>query len=206
MGLKLDLLSLWMPDFIMKKEIKIIAEVTIRELDRLMEENSHSQNSHSPLKSLPTPKIEGSSRNRRIEMASAHEQRVKLLIQVLGRDKAIELGRAALFRTGQELGSQLKGRLGVGDSLTDLIKAARILYRVLGIDFAVQKTNDTIFLVVNRCQLADYYSSDTCRVLSATDEGVVQGLNPHISMKFNQRMAAGASCCLAPITLEEGII
>lgn len=206
MGLKLDLLSLWMPDFIMKKEIKIIAEVTIRELDRLMEENSHSQNSHSPLKSLPTPKIEGSSRNRRIEMASAHEQRVKLLIQVLGRDKAIELGRAALFRTGQELGSQLKGRLGVGESLTDLIKAARILYRVLGIDFAVQKTNDTIFLVVNRCQLADYYSSDTCRVLSATDEGVVQGLNPHISMKFNQRMAAGASCCLAPITLEEGII
>lgn len=206
MGLKLDLLSLWMPDFIMKKEIKTIAEVTIRELDRLMEENSHSQNSHSTLKSLPTPKIEGRSRNRRIEMASAHEQRVKLLIQVLGRDKAIELGRAALFRTGQELGSQLKGRLGVGDSLTDLIKAARILYRVLGIDFAVQKTNDTIFLVVNRCQLADYYSSDTCWVLSATDEGVVQGLNPHISMKFNQRMAAGASCCLAPITSEEGII
>jgi len=206
MGLKLDLLSLWMPDFIMKKEIKIIAEVTIRELDRLMEENSHSQNSHSPLKSLPTPKIEGSSRNRRIEMASAHEQRVKLLIQVLGREKAIELGRAALFRTGQELGSQLKGRLGVGESLTDLIKAARILYRVLGIDFAVQKTNDTIFLVVNRCQLADYYSSDTCRVLSATDEGVVQGLNPHISMRFNQRMAAVPPCCLAPITSEEGII
>lgn len=199
MSLKLDLLSLWIPDFIMKKEIKYIGEIIIQELDRLIEENAPT-----PLKPLPSPKIEGNSKNRRIEMASAHEKRVKLLIQELGREKAIELGRAALFTTGKELGSQLKGRLGVGDNLTELIKAASILYKVLGIDFTVKKTNDTIFLVVNRCQLADYYSPDTCLVLSATDEGVVQGLNPQLSMKFDQRMAAGASCCLAPITLKEG--
>jgi hypothetical protein len=201
MSLKLDLLSLWMPDFLMKKEIKYIGEVTIQALDRLIDENAPA-----PSKPLSTPKFKGSSADRRIKMASAQENRVKLLIQILGRGKAIELGRAALFQAGQELGSQLKGRLGVGENLTELIKAARILYRVLGIDFEVEKIEDSIFLVVNRCQLADYYSSDTCLVLSATDEGVVQGLNPHLSMKFDQRMAAGFSCCLAPITVKEGIV
>ena len=139
-------------------------------------------------------------------MASAHEQRIKLMIQVLGREKTLQLGRETLFRAGQELGSKLKERLGVGESLNELIKAARILYKVLGIDFEVEKINDRMFLVVNRCQLADYYSSDTCLVLSATDEGVVQGLNPHLSMKFDQRMAAGFSCCLAPIMIKEGIL
>jgi hypothetical protein len=76
---------------------------------------------------------------------------------------------------------------------------------VLGIDFEVKNTEKGIVLVVNRCQLAGHYSPDTCLVLSATDEGVVQGLNPHLSMRFHKRMAAGSPCCLAPITLEGGM-
>jgi hypothetical protein len=201
MSLKLDLLSFWMPDSLMKREIKHISDVTLRELDRLINENSPSH-----IKSLKAPQFGGSSRNMRIEMSSAHEKRVKLLIQILGRDKAILLGREALFSAGQELGSQLKGRLKVGGSLKELIKAARILYKVLGIDFEVEKVDGEIFLVVNRCQLAEYYSPDTCLVLSATDEGVVQGLNPLISMNFNQRIVSGFECCLANIRLEENII
>jgi hypothetical protein len=201
MSLKLDLLSLWMPDFIMKKEIKYISAVTIGELDRLIQENTPS-----PITLLQNPKLEGSSMNMRMEMASAHEKRVKLLIQALGRKQALQLGKDALFNTGQELGSQLKRRLGVGDGLNDLIKAARILYKVLGIDFEVKSTEEgkeKIILEVNRCQLARYYSPDTCLVLSATDEGVVQGLNPNIAMKFTRRMAAGSDCCLASIQVKE---
>ncbi len=200
MSLKLDLLSFWMPEFIIRKEIKYLADVTIGELDRLIMENAPSQ-----LKSLENPQLKENSRNMRMEMASAHENRVNLLIQVLGRDKAIPLGREALFSTGQKLGSQLKERLGVGESLTELVKAAHILYKVLGIDFKVKSTEKGMVLVVNHCQLASYYSPDTCLVLSATDEGVVQGLNPHLSMKFHKRMATGSSCCLAPITVEGGM-
>jgi hypothetical protein len=200
MSLKLYLLSLWLPDFIIKKEIKNIGEVTIGELDRMIKENAPSN-----LKSIKNPKFEGSSMNMRIEMASAQEKRVKLLIQLLGRDKAIQLGREALFSTGRELGSDLKKRLGVGNSRAELIKAASILYKVLGIDFEVKPTKKGMVLVVNRCQLATYYSPDTCLILSATDEGVVQGLNPHLSMNFHKRMAAGSPCCMAPINVEEGI-
>lgn len=201
MSLKLDLLSLWMPDFLMKREIKHIGVVTIGVLDRLINENSPSL-----VKSLKTPRFKGDSKDMRIEMSSAHEQRVKLLIDILGRDEAIQMGREALFSAGQELGSQLKNKLEVSESLKDLIKAAHILYRVLGIDFEVKTINGGICLVVDRCQLAEYYSPDTCLVLSATDEGVVQGLNPLISMKFGQRMAAGSECCLANIRLEKEIV
>lgn len=201
MSIKLDLLSLWMPEFIIRKEIEYIAKITIGELDKLIMENAPSQS-----KSLKKPKLDGSSMNMRMEMSSAHENRVKLLIQVLGRDKAIQLGREALFSTGLDLGFQLKGRLGVGDNLAELVKAARILYKVLGIDFKVKTTEKGTTLVVNRCQLASYYSPDTCLVLSATDEGVVQGLNPHLSMSFNKRIAAGSSCCLAPISTKGGMI
>ncbi|MEG3224898.1 MAG: hypothetical protein BME94_05045 [Methanobacteriales archaeon Met13] len=198
MSLKLNLLSLWMPEFVIKKELKLLGDVTIGELDRLLQENAPSY-----LKSVKRPVFEGDSTAIRAEIASAHNKRVNLLVDSLGRDKAIQLGREALFIMGKDLGSQIKNRIGVGKSLKELIKAASILYRVLGIAFKVKKINGDIFMVVNRCSLARHYSPETCLILSAADEGVVKGLNPKIKIKFTERIADGAACCLASIQVEE---
>jgi hypothetical protein len=109
-----------------------------------------------------------------------------------------------MFREGLILGHKFRRILGVGSSLEDLISAARILYKVLGIKFDIKKNKTgEIVMVVNHCDLSEYYRPDTCRVLSAADEGVVQGLNPKIKMKFQERITEGASCCLAPIHMED---
>lgn len=198
MSIKLNLLSTWMPEFIIKMEMKNLGKATIGELDRLIQENTPIS-----IQSDNEFMFRGSSASIRKEIALTHAKKVNLLVNALGSEKAIKLGREALFNLGEDLGVQLKNRLGVDESLKQLIKAARILYQVLGIDFEVKKINNEIFMKVNRCTLSKYYSPETCLILSAADEGVVKGLNPNITMKFKDRISEGAEYCLASIKLKK---
>ncbi len=62
------------------------------------------------------------------------------------------MGREALFKVGIQLGRKNRERLGVGDSPRDLVKAAKIMYRVLGIDFSVEWLGpEQGILTVDRC-------------------------------------------------------
>jgi len=135
-------------------------------------------------------------------MAYAHNIRVKALLKALGEEDALKIGRNALFKAGMKLGQEARQRLGVGDSLQDLIRAARVLYRVLGIEFRVQQSGDEVFMIVEKCSLSSYYTAMTCKILSAVDEGVVQGLNPNINLNFTERMTDGPSECVACISYE----
>jgi len=146
--------------------------------------------------------LKGNLDERRKTMAITHNKLVKSLINTMGCDEAIKKGRETMFREGLSLGSKFKGILGVGNSLEDLFTAALILYNVLGIKFSIKSVEDgknKITMVVSHCALAEYYTPNTCHVLSAADEGVVQGLNPNIQIKFTERITEGCSECLAPI-------
>lgn len=141
-------------------------------------------------------------------MAITHNELVQTMINSMGRDKSIELGRKAMFKEGLSLGHKFRNILGVSNKVEDLIAASKILYKVLGIEFSVKEINNTnndteMLMIVNRCTLSEYYTSDTCMILSAADEGVVQGLNPHIKMNFTERITEGAQCCLASLYLED---
>jgi hypothetical protein len=149
-------------------------------------------------------KPEGNLDDRRAAMASAHNGRVGALVEALGMEKAVELGRQALFPVGVVLGREAKARLGVGESRADLERAARVLYRALGIHFTLEDAADgTMLMRVDRCALASQYTTEACAILSAADEGVVAGLNPRLTMRFEQRMTDGPAECLARIG-EEG--
>jgi hypothetical protein len=88
----------------------------------------------------------------------------------------------------------------VGESREDLIRAAKILYRVLGIDFQFELHNSKdATIIVDECALSKKYSELTCKVLSATDEGVIKGLQPSCSMNFTEFMTSGCSKCRASI-------
>ena len=139
---------------------------------------------------------------RRAAMALEHANLVNSLAEFLGKEEAIRLGREAMFNVGEKLGKETCQKLGVGRSLQDLIRAARILYRVLGIEFEVEQQNsDTAILIINRCALAANYSELTCQVLSATDEGTIRGLNQNMNMTFTERITCGLPMCKARITL-----
>ncbi len=139
---------------------------------------------------------------RRVAMAGAHRLRVLALAQVLGEERAVELARARLFPVGVALGKEARRVLGVGNALDEVERAARVLYRTLGIAFRLDPGSPTR-LVVERCALAPHYGPVTCRALSAVDEGVLAGLNPYLRMSFADRLTDGRPACVAEITRQD---
>lgn len=199
LGLKLFLLSLWTPSFILQRELDHVSMLTSGALESLLKKQSADLNGKTLKTETP---IRGSLKEKRTAMAKEHTKLVENLEVVLGKDKAIELARETLFNVGRQLGKETRLKLGSDDSLEDMIKSAKILYRVLGISFKVGNINgNTGTLLINRCALAEEYSELACQILSATDEGVINGLNPKLIMSFTQRMTSGCKECKAKITV-----
>jgi hypothetical protein len=195
MSLKLRLASIWLPSFLIKKELERVAEVTMGCLDQLLLKYKPDIMETISRDDLP---MDGNLDDRRRIMANAHNIRIESLIEAMGYENAVNIGRKYLFKAGLKLGRDARERLTVNDSLPDLLRAARVLYQVLGIEFEIEY-GDEITIIINKCCLSNYYTPETCRILSAADEGVVQGLNENIRMKFTQRMTDGPSECLACI-------
>jgi predicted ArsR family transcriptional regulator len=201
MGFKLRLLNLWTPNFVIS-----------RLLDNIDRKTQLAFISVPIPLAIATVDVDSSNvvagarsvEEKRTAMAKKHVQLVNELVNALGHEKALAMGRESLLKAGRRLGTEARAMLGVGDSPADLIRAAKILYRVLGIDFTVKWTGkESATLVVHRCVLAKEYAELTCRVLSATDEGVMQGLNPNVRMKFREHITGGCSACKADILFIE---
>lgn len=201
MNLKLRIILYWTPEFLLIPELDHVAKVTIECLNQLLKK-------YAPQSNIPNQKLvmKGSINERRKTMAIQQNIRVQALIKAIGYEEALNIGKKALFNTGVNLGREIRQRLGVNDNLGDLIRAARVLYRVLGIKFHIKEENeddDKITLIIEKCMLSKYYTPETCQVLSAADEGVVQGLNPNFSLNFCERITEGSNECVACIDYKE---
>ena len=192
MSVRLKLASTWLPDFILKRELDNVSRKTINGLDDLLKEYASSK--------METVILNGKLEQRRSSMALAHNERVKMLIKGLGHDKAVKIGRNAMFEVGCKLGKEARRKLGVGNNFKDLETAAGILYKILGIEFKIENRDGNVIMIVNRCSLSKYYSPESCMILSAVDEGVVYGLNENIGMQFKERITEGARECIACIS------
>jgi hypothetical protein len=135
----------------------------------------------------------------RIAMAEKHAQLVKILIERKGMAAGVREGRKVMYATGVNLGKDLRRELHLSDDLDDIIDAAELLYRILGIDFTVESNGKNAKLLVRRCSLSHSYGIQTCEVISAMDEGVVEGLSSRAKMKFIKRNAEGPNPCEAEI-------
>ena len=194
MSIRLKIASFWLPDFILKRELDNVAMKTIGGLDDLLKQ-------YVPGKiAINNEILRGSLEERRSIMANAHNKRVKILIQELGNENAVKIGRNVMFEVGYKLGQEARRKLGARNSFEDLELAARILYKVLGIEFKIENKDGNMIMMVNRCALSKYYSPESCMILSAADEGVVRGLNENMGMQFKERITEGAHECIACIS------
>lgn len=206
MNIKLFLLSIWVPQYFLKKELNLLAQTTLNQLDQLLQIHSPQRLSQIPELKLP---FKGNLEDIRAKMAQEHNIRVKILSDSLGPEETIKIARPQMFNTGYELGLDIKTRLGLNDDLNDLIRAARLLYQVLGIDFEFHEDDSCNpyhlkrCIIIKHCSLARYYLPLTCQVLSGTDEGVVSGLNSQVKMVFKEKITEGASACFAAIEMNE---
>ncbi len=202
MGIRLLILDLWTPNFVIRKELDDIFGKTTAALQALISEYAKEKIEVKDQKQQPPKAI----KELRAIMAQTQATMVETLEATLGREEALRLGRKALFSVGKNLGMQARSRLGVGDSKSDLVTAAKVLYRVLGIRFHLDWIdNSNAVAIIDRCALSEKYSELTCEVLSATDEGVMQGLQPNVSMRFKQYMTSGCKNCKASIRFNQKV-
>ena len=194
MSIKLSIMSIWIPEFILIKELERTSYIINEHLDNLLGRYSISRTTTGKL-------LKGNLNERRARMAIGQNLRVEALIKALGFDKACELGRIEMFNAGYKLGREAQKRLGVGKNIQDTLIAAKILYKVLGINFTVETHNKNFILRVESCALASHYSPETCKIMSAADEGVLKGLNNNMSMKFIKRITEGSEECTACINI-----
>ncbi|MBN1542889.1 L-2-amino-thiazoline-4-carboxylic acid hydrolase [candidate division KSB1 bacterium] len=200
MGLRLWILSRWTPPAVLKLGLADLADHTIRDLIELLKAADPDRSGlyFNRLSDLG----KGDLGEQRQKMAGVHAELTAALIENLGAEEAIRQGRERMFRTGVELGRKYRRLLGVGETVQELVAAATILYAALGIDFSVEPRDRWRWVMtVHRCSLAKAYDADTCRMLSAADEGVVQGLNSATRMRFTAHLTGGCSCCTASIEM-----
>jgi hypothetical protein len=199
--INLLLASIWTPNYFIKRELQNISKKTMEALQKLIERNN--PNEKIDFKKKLIARKGGVNALRRL-MSENHNYLVKILVDNLGKEKAIQIGRKQLYETGVKIGLGIRKKLKIGKDEKDLFYAAKILYKILGISFSLEKQNDNIILIVDRCFLSDFYNPETCNILSATDEGVVHGLNPYAEMKFSKRITEGLTQCVATIKFRKG--
>ncbi len=196
MSIKLIISSIWLPNSTKINELDHVATETIAGLNTVIKR-------YTPWKideiTEQDEVLKGNLEERRAIMADAHNKRVKVLVEELGPTEAIKIARKSMYEVGYQLGKEAGQRLGVGNSFGDLQKAAKLLYKILGIEFKIENDGGKNIMVVNRCSLSKYYTHETCMVLSAVDEGVVNGLNQNMEMEFKDRITDGSSECIACI-------
>jgi hypothetical protein len=132
-------------------------------------------------------------------MAQKHARLVTVLVERRGKEAGVSEGREVMHAAGIDLGDRLRSMLGLAGSEDDLFAAAGLLYRILGIEFLAEREGEGARLLVQRCSLSEHYGPLTCEVLSAMDEGVVEGLDPRARMTFTKRNTAPSSLCEAKL-------
>jgi hypothetical protein len=108
-----------------------------------------------------------------------------------GQDGPALQGR--LFAQGERLGRRLRRMLRLRTT-ADVLAAGQWLYGVIGVEFHGRAHGDCI---VRQCFFSDYYSCQSCRLMSAMDDGVFAGLSGGGRLTFSQRITEGYDCCRA---------
>lgn len=98
-----------------------------------------------------------------------------------------------LFQEACQLGTDFRRRLKLR-SLSDALRALRLIYRGLGIDLR-PRLDGTVR--VYRCRFAAAYTGEICRVVSSLDRGLFAGITGGRDLRFRLRMTEGAPVCEA---------
>jgi hypothetical protein len=101
----------------------------------------------------------------------------------------------SMWMNAYALGQLLRRRLGVR-TRGEALRAARIAYRMIGIDL---RADEHGAVVVDRCSFAAWYSPRVCHLMSSLDAGLIAGLTNGGRLTFSERITEGKLRCLASI-------
>jgi hypothetical protein len=142
------------------------------------------------------PSLVGMSHREMLRQYAAFTQEHAARALLDGHHHSAIAGR--LWRNAYELGATLRRRLGI-KTAEEALAAARLVYRILDIDFRSNQRGD---IVIERCSFSSAYSPEVCRIVSSLDAGLLAGLTDGGRLTFSQRITEGATRCLARLTWE----
>lgn len=97
----------------------------------------------------------------------------------------------------REMGQSLRKRLRLR-TYGEFRGALRLIYRALGIDLRASACGEVL---VRRCFFSRFYTGSACRLISALDDGLVEGLSGGGRLHFSHRLTEGASRCRGVIKM-----
>jgi hypothetical protein len=109
--------------------------------------------------------------------------------------------RTRLHENARRLGARLRRSLRI-TGIDEALAAGRALYRIVGIDLEPGAQGA---ITISRCYFADFYSGAVCRLISALDEGLFDGLSGGGRLDFYARMTEGCEACRARL-LAQGAV
>lgn len=119
--------------------------------------------------------------------------------RVLEQGGEIEGAKARLYQNANAFGRQIRRDLRLG-SFPEVMEAAHLLYRLIGIDFHCDASGG---IIIKKCSFSRFYSPQVCGLVSSLDEGILAGLAGGGNLTFARRMTEGGDCCLARFVTEE---
>jgi len=96
-----------------------------------------------------------------------------------------------LHESSSVYGAALRKRLRIRN-MDQAVEALRSIYNMIGISFNCDRRGR---FEIDRCFFSGYYSAETCKLISALDEGLAAGLSCGGKLSFEQRITEGGYCC-----------
>jgi hypothetical protein len=148
---------------------------------------------------VPSPDLRGRSADAILERYAAYtDERSRDLLLDPSRRRIVE---RRLHANTEQIGRRLRTLLGIRTT-DEALEVAHRLYALIGIDLCGDETGR---VVVTRCSFASRYSPEVCRVMSATDAGLLAGLTGGGRLTFTDRLTSGAPACLATLAVDAGV-
>jgi len=119
--------------------------------------------------------------------------------EVLRSPEKSPLIKDRLFNGGCDLGRKARSSLKLRTK-EDVLNAARILYRTIGIDFCGHVSGD---IVVTQCFFSSFYTYGVCKTMASLDEGVFAGLSGGGVFRFSLTITEKNDSCRGTLTFEE---
>ena len=115
--------------------------------------------------------------------------------QLIKDDIDLESVKQDLFVQAYDYGKKIRKKFNVSSS-EEAIGIFILLYKLIGIE--VESYNHSE-LIIGKCYFSRFYTSGICKVMSALDEGVFEGISDGSRLTFEQRITEGCSCGKAGI-------
>ena len=179
MNLRLYVLKLYIPNFIKKKKLDDLFQMTALAFE------------------CEAPDAKG--RSYRDQLKAYAVLTGRKAEQCLEEGKKIEEVKTRLFQGACRLGQNIR-RMFCLRSPDEIMEMCRILYRILGIDFVARACGD---VTIKSCFFSKYYSPRICRLISSLDEGLAAGLSGGGGLSFSQRITEDKDCCKARFVMPE---